>query len=72
MKSMVDDIYAVLLEQDEGLSQSQILESFFKIEDASPRMCARIVDPLLGGDGRFEKQGDRWVAVRKVDTEDLP
>ncbi|MFW6181195.1 MAG: nucleotide excision repair endonuclease, partial [Spirochaetota bacterium] len=42
------------------------------IEDASPRMCARIVDPLLGGDGRFEKQGDRWVAVRTVDTEDLP
>ncbi len=72
MKSMVDEIYAFLRDQENGLSQDRILERFFKIEDASPGMSARIVDALLGNDGRFRKQGDRWAAVSSVDTEDLP
>jgi hypothetical protein len=73
MKSIVDEIYRAMVDEKKELSDSQILQEFFKIDFDNSRVAEKIVGPLLSGDSRFKQTRDRtWVAVRSVSVEELP
>jgi hypothetical protein len=72
MKSMLDEIYRCLADQDQGLTDGQIMKRFFKVQEPPGGMSGKIVDSLLESDGRFRKEQGRWTAVENADIEDVP
>ena len=72
MKSMNDLIYAHLLEREEGLTNEEIMERFYKMGSVNISMAERIVVPLLQGDRRFTRDGTVWKAVQLASIEEMP
>ena len=72
MKVMNDLIYGYLLDEKRGLSDSEIIERFYKMGQIDELVARRIVEPLLGRDRRFVREGPLWKAVRLSSVEELP
>jgi hypothetical protein len=73
MGSMVDEIYAYILEKGRGFSNKEIVEQFFKMEGVDTPVASRLVEPLLRQDRRFLQESDgSWTARKLTSVEDMP
>ncbi|KPJ87731.1 MAG: hypothetical protein AMS17_07680 [Spirochaetes bacterium DG_61] len=72
MKSIIDEIYSVMINEKKEFSEAQILKEFFKIDFDDRDMAKKIVEPLLTSDARFKQTTPRtWTAVKRIALEEL-
>jgi hypothetical protein len=72
MKSIADEIYEALLEENREFEAREILKRFFKIETDKREVAEKIVGNVLSSDPRFRRTGSgKWAAVKVRTLEEL-